>query len=114
MDTKELLTILIAVFGCTGFWSFVQWFAASRRKVRTASEEALLAILHDMIYPMLEHIVLRPGENVGYEEMDRVRRLYEPYQKLGGNGTVEARYRIAEGYHRVPDEVIIHELEIKA
>ena len=98
--------VVLAIFGCTGFWELVKYIIQVRSTKRSASDEALLAILHEMIYPMLEIVVTRPGEVVGYNEMDRIRQLYEPYKRLGGNGTVEARYEIAETYKRIPDEVV--------
>lgn len=113
IEPQTFLALALACLGGTGFWSFVQMIYRTKSKKKSAEGEALLAILHDMIYPALEVVVTRPGEIVGYEEMDRIRRLYEPYKKLGGNGTVESRFKIAEAYRRVPDEVIYRELEIK-
>ena len=97
MQTQILLTIL----GCMGSWELLRYLLESRRKKRTALEEATLALIHETVYPLLEDAVLRGS--VGIEEFDRIDSLYKPYARLGGNGTIERRYDIVKDLPRTDD-----------
>ncbi len=101
MVDGRFLELVIAVFACTGFWEFCRYLFESKRKKRTATEDGLLAVLHELIYPKLEDAIL-DGE-VGIEEFDRIDNLAQPYFKLGGNGTVRRRYEMCIDLPRVDD-----------
>lgn len=93
--------IVIAVFACTGFWQFVQYLIDTHRTKRTATEEATVAILHELVYPKLEECILRGS--VGLEEYDRIDYLVQPYLRLGGNGTVKRRFDMVTELPRIDD-----------
>lgn len=97
MQTQVIVTIL----GCMGFWELLRYILESRRKKKTALEEATLALIHETLYPLLEEAVLRGY--VGIEEFDRIDNLYRPYERLGGNGTTKRRYDIVQDLPRTDD-----------
>lgn len=97
MQTQVIITVL----GCMGFWELLRYLLESRRKKKTALEEATLALLHETLYPLLEKAVLRGS--VGIEEFDRIDNLYRPYERLGGNGTIKRRYDIVSDLPRTDD-----------
>lgn len=101
MNATNYYDIIIAIFGCLGFWELVRYLIESRRKKKSALEQATLALLHETIYPLLEEAVLRG--NVGIEEFDRIDNLYQPYTRLGGNGTVRRRYELVVNLPRTDD-----------
>ena len=93
--------IIVTIVACTGFWEFVRWVFATIHTKRSADDEALLAILHEMVYPKLEECIIR--QQVGLEEFDRIDKLAQPYFALGGNGTVRRRYDMAHDLPRIDD-----------
>lgn len=97
MQTQVIITIL----GCMGFWELLRYILESRRKKKTALEEATLALIHETLYPLLEGAVL--SGSVGIEEFDRIDNLYKPYERLGGNGTIKRRYDIVQDLPRTDD-----------
>lgn len=101
----HLAVLVSTIFACTGFWELVRYLIATRRTKRTASDDADLAVIHELIYPKLEDCILRG--NVGIEEFDRIDKLYKPYKELGGNGTVERRYLMVEKLPRFDDRRVI-------
>lgn len=69
-----------------------------------AIANGVLALLHNELYTMLEDAYFR-GQ-VGYDEFDNIAHLYEPYHALGGNGTLERRYKQVDDLPRVHDDEI--------
>ena len=94
VETRDVITILIAIIGSGGFWTALQYHWQRRDDRRLKSEQAcsterkaMLALLHDRIYASTTEIIER-GE-VTVEELDNLGYLYRPYKALGGNGTGE-------------------------
>ena len=75
---------------------FVAKFKSLKKKKDEAecrqdqTNEAILALLHDRIYELSETYISRSWLTV--EEFDNLNFLYEPYAKLGGNGTGKALF----------------------
>lgn len=94
IETRDVITIIIAVLGSGGLWSFIQYRLQQRdlKKMQensadTVERRALLAILHDRIYSSAPDIIERGYVTV--DELDNLKYLYRPYKALGGNGTGE-------------------------
>lgn len=85
--TSTLITVLVTVFASTGFWSLITAIYNSRSKAKSAETELLLGLAHDRIYELCKEI-LKTGD-MTEQEYDNLRHLYDPYVKLGGNGTAE-------------------------
>ena len=86
MNIDIVVTILVAVFASSGFW---QWMM-SRKLRKDDKTEALLALLHNEIYTISETAI--KNKTITTEEFDNLTCLYEPYEKLGGNGTGRILY----------------------
>lgn len=81
MNIEILVTIVATVFASSGFWQFLMM----KREKKDEKTKALLALLHNEIYNSAEKAILRG--NITTEELDNLTCLFEPYEKLGGNGT---------------------------
>lgn len=85
MEWYEIvITIVVAVFGSTGFWQFVQ----NRKRKKSDESKLLMGIAYSKIVQQCEKCIAR-----GYVTTDEYHELfhylYEPYHNMGGNGTAE-------------------------
>lgn len=96
--SKEILSIVIAVFSATGFWAFVNTILTQKRDKQSASTKMLLGLGHDRIYELC-HVYIHRGSITTDELENLIKYLYEPYEKLGGNGTGK---RLIEEVKRLP------------
>ena len=87
MDTSDVINIVISVIASTGFWTFVQALVATRRTKKSAAGNAMLALLHDRLYYLMQEYILKGS--ITADEYENITYLYVPYTKLGGNGTCE-------------------------
>lgn len=85
--TSTLFTILVTIFASSGFWTLILAIYNNRQKAKSAETELLLGLAHDRIYELCKEI-LKTGD-MTEQEYDNLRHLYDPYVKLGGNGTAE-------------------------
>lgn len=85
MEIQHLINIIIAAIASTGFWSFAQSLWASRHRKKSAESTALLALLHDKLYYLMQKYI--EHGSITADEYENICYLYEPYIKLGGNGT---------------------------
>ena len=88
MDSTVLTTIIVAIFGSTGFWALITNLIMTRSHRKTAEAEMLMGLGHDRIVYLGEKYIKR-----GYITKDEYENLhdylYEPYKKLNGNGTAK-------------------------
>lgn len=92
MTTIEIvITVIVAVFGSTGFWSFIQSIRDKRlanNGNRVDEREMILGLGYDRLMHLCNKYIDR-----GYITVDELKDLnkylYQPYRKLGGNGTAE-------------------------
>lgn len=85
MDTKTIiLTIVSTLLASAGFWAFITNVVDKK----SARSKMLLGLGHDRIMYLgmkyIERGKITQGE---YENLYKY--LYEPYKKMGGNGTAE-------------------------
>ncbi len=80
----QLVTIVIAVFSSSGFWLIVQ----TRMDRKDETKKMLLGLAHDRIITLGMYYIQR-GWLTDDEFENLNHYLYEPYKKLGGNGTGE-------------------------
>ena len=82
--TEFILAIVVAVLGCNGLWAFLQYIGEKKG----AKSRMLLGLGHDrLVYLCMRYI--ERGWISSDEHEDLTKYLYEPYTKMGGNGTVE-------------------------
>lgn len=84
MHIDIIVTLAVAVFGSTGFWSWLM----SRNRKKSAESRLLLGIAYGKIIQTSERYIEQgyiPIEE--YNELDRY--LYQPYKDMDGNGTAK-------------------------
>lgn len=82
------VTILVGIFGSTGFWAFV----SSRRRKKEEANSAITKVCVGVAYlgiKMSCYKLLDRGYATPDDIEDIEKYLYEPYKQLGGNGTAE-------------------------
>ena len=90
-----LIPIVLAIFGSSGMWTVVLYFFQRKDKKREKEDEELknqsqmlLGLGHDRItYLGTKYIEKGSITDAEFENLNTY--LYEPYTKLGGNGTAE-------------------------
>lgn len=82
------VTIAVAVFASTGFWSFLWNIVSSRQKAKTADSRLLLGLAYRSICQLCGSYIER-GWLTKDEYEDLVKYLYQPYRDAGGDGTCE-------------------------
>ena len=93
-----IVTIIIAVFGSTGFWALITAIWQAKTKKKSAESRMLRGLAHDRICELGSRY-LRQGDITKDEFENFYEYLYIPYHDLGGNGTAE---KIVEDVKRLP------------
>lgn len=102
---EVIITGFVSVAASSGFWAWVQ----SRGNKKSASNQMLLGLGHDRIIYLCDKYIDRGW--ISSDEYDNLRNyLYEPYVKLGGNGTAKRMMEIVE---KLPTKVIEYSSEGK-
>ena len=101
MDWQTIVVpLLVAVAGCGGFWTYIEKRQAKRDDERKKETEEDRAI-RDAVKAMIRVEIIRESlrcihyGSVSMEEADSLMELYEPYEKLGGNGNGKRLYEQA-------------------
>ena len=85
-----LVTLLAAIFGSTGFWTY----RMTKRMSDSAEKKMLMGLTYINIVKNCEYWIER-----GWVEQDDLRDLekylYDPYREKGGNGTAERLFNQA-------------------
>ena len=108
---EKILTIVLAVFTCSGFWAYLINRREKRDREKAKEEEKnsasnlmLVGLGHDrIVYLSMKYIERGGVSNDEYEDL--MNYLYAPYKQLGGNGTAE---RIIEEVKHLPIRKISH------
>lgn len=79
-----ILTAVASVLASTGFWTFLQ----TRLNKNSLTRKMLLGLAHDRIIELsLEYI---ERGSITHEELENLLDyLYDPYEKMGGNGSAK-------------------------
>ncbi len=97
MGEQQLITLIVAMFASTGFWTFLRTIYEHRCEKKKEEKDqvsyelvndlrnAILGVMHTMIFSLGNDYV-RKG-TITLDEYDNFMVLYEPYERLGGNGT---------------------------
>ena len=84
MNAEVIIAIIAAVFGSTGFWSWLQ----NRNRQKSAETRLLIGIGYSKIIDRCNEYITRGY--VGINEFHELEEyLYKPYSEMGGNGTAE-------------------------
>ena len=98
MNENTLVTVLLTLLASSGFWAFV--IATIEKK--SARNKMLLGLGHDRIMYLGMNYVEK-GEITQGEYENLSKYLYEPYKKMGGNGTAERLMQEVNKLRMVPD-----------
>lgn len=83
-----IVSIVVAMFASTGFWSLLTYLIQRRDSKNSAESQMLKGLAHDRICYLGERYIKQ-----GYVTQDQFQNLhdylYEPYTRLGGNGTAK-------------------------
>lgn len=82
MTIESMIAIFAAIFGSTGFWSFVQ----AKLKDKSNEGRLLMGIAYAKIVQTAQAYIDR-GYLSAEEYHELHHYLYEPYKAMGGNGT---------------------------
>ena len=81
---EVIVTIIGAFIASSGFWAWLQ----SRSRKKDMSTKMILGLGHDRIIYLCEKYIDRGW--ISTDEYENLREwLYEPYEKMGGNGTAK-------------------------
>lgn len=84
MHIDIIVTLAVAVFGSTGFWTWLM----NRNKKKTAEARLIMGLAYSEIIKRSENYIKRGYiETEEYNELNKY--LYQPYREMGGNGTAE-------------------------
>ena len=98
MTVTILVSILSTFIASAGFWAFLTTVIEKK----SARNKMLLGLGHDRIM-FLEMAYIKRG-NITQSEYENLRKyLYEPYKKMGGNGTAERLMKEVDKLEIVPD-----------
>ena len=84
MHIDIIITLVVAIFGSTGFWTWLM----NRNKTKSDESKLLMGLAYSEIIRRCERYIDRGF--VSSDEYNELHRyLYEPYHNMGGNGTAE-------------------------
>ncbi len=98
MKDSTIIAILLTLIASSGFWAFLT--AIINRK--SSKNRMLLGLGHDRItFLCMKYIEKGEVSQAEYENLNKY--LYEPYKKMGGNGTAERLMQEVGRLKLVPD-----------
>lgn len=81
---QMVVTIVCAVIASSGFWAFIQ----RKNENKDVKSQMLIGLAHDRIIFLGMKYIERGW--ISQDEYENLRDyLYEPYEKLGGNGSAQ-------------------------
>lgn len=81
-----IVPVIVAVLASSGLWAFL----LKKSDKKDAQSEMLMGLAHDRILYLGKSYLARSPTYITMDEYDNLKDyLYEPYKKLGGNGTAE-------------------------
>lgn len=101
MSQDTIIAILLTLLASSGFWAFV--LALIEKK--SVRNKMILGLGHDRII-FLGMKYVEKGEITQGEYENLNKYLYEPYKKMGGNGTAERLMQEVNKLRIVPDTYI--------
>ena len=83
---QTIVSIIVAGLASSGLWAFL----LNRSNKKDAKSDMLMGLAHDRILYLGKSYLERSPAYVTMDEYDNLKNyLYEPYKRLGGNGTAE-------------------------
>ena len=98
MTSPIVISILSTLLASAGFWAFVTKVIDKK----SAKTKLLLGLAHGQIMSLGMTYIQRGSITKGEYE-DLYKYYYEPYKKMGGNGTAERLMREIDKLKMIPD-----------
>lgn len=99
MSDNVLIAVLCTLIASSGFWALIMKFLDKK----SAKTKMLLGLGHDRImYLGMKYVENGQITQSEYENLNKY--LYEPYKKMGGNGTAERLMREVDKLPIVTDK----------
>lgn len=93
--SAELLVQLIGIIvGSNALFEFIKWLLKNSGK-QSPERKALLALCSERLESMLHKWIRADAEDRSVARWAAIKRLYEAYRALGGNGEIEELYNLA-------------------
>ena len=86
MSTDSIVTLLVAVFASTGFWSLVQYVIGiikEKKGGNSAEKNLLIALSHDRILTLSKEAII--NGYISQDDYNNLAQMTEPYFEAGGN-----------------------------
>ena len=88
MDKETIKVLAVAIFASTGFWAFLLGVFNKLTEKKSAKNKMILGLGHDRIIALSEKYIAQGW--ISADDFENLHDyLYEPYRKMGGNGTAE-------------------------
>lgn len=87
--TSIVVPIIVALLGSSLWAGLIDYLKQKNNKL-TNEQRMLLGLGHSILYDRLELYIERGYITV--EQLEDLEYLYDPYKKMGGNGTCERLY----------------------
>lgn len=87
-QAELIISMVIAVFGSTGFWALITYMIQRRDTKESAESQMLKGLAHDRIC-YLGNQYIKQGYVTQADYQNIHDYLFVPYRRLGGNGTAE-------------------------
>lgn len=94
MDANLIVQLVAIVLGSNALFEFIKWIA-DRRGKNSPERQALLALCSERLESMLHKWVRADTEDRSVARWAAIKRLYNAYKALGGNGEIEVLFNIA-------------------
>lgn len=91
IDVMQLVAI---VLGSNALFEFIKWLVDNSGK-NSPERQALLALCSERCEELLHKWIRADAEDRSVAKWAAIKRLYEAYRALGGNGEIEELYRLA-------------------
>ena len=94
MSAELLVQLIGIVVGSNALFEFIKWLIKNTGK-QSPERKALLALCSERVESMLYKWIRADEEDRTVAKWATIKRLYEAYRALGGNGEIEELYNLA-------------------
>lgn len=105
MGDSVIIAILSTLLASTGFWALLTKLVDKK----SAKTKMILGLGHDRIMFLGTKYIER-GYITQSEYENLFKYLYEPYKKMGGNGSADRLMREVDKVHMVPDSHLFEQI----
>ena len=85
-----VIAVVLAILGSNGLWTVINNILINRKDKKSVERQAMLALLHDRLYRLCQNYIKQGYVTV--DQLDNLTYLWQPYERLGGNGTGKKLY----------------------